>query len=165
MAEAYPNTLIFVDLPTDDPDKAGEFYAEVFGWKHEPRLPGLFHRMVPGQKFLNPDNSQSEVGNLHIGIFDINNTRPHPEDEGVEPRYLAPDGRKARMWVLVSSDDSVDRIMSTAERLGATILWRNHYWEHFNGFCDAFLDPWGNTIVTWIKGGDNPKIPEGYTHE
>jgi len=28
----YPNTLIFVDLMSDDPDAAGAFYADVLGW-------------------------------------------------------------------------------------------------------------------------------------
>ena len=53
----------------------------------------------------------------------------------------------------------------TAERLGATILWRNHYWKEFNGFNSAFQDPWGNTLVLWTKGGDDPAIPEGWTNE
>ena len=34
---AYPNTLIFVDLASDEPEAAGEFYARVFGWKNEGR--------------------------------------------------------------------------------------------------------------------------------
>ena len=33
----YPNTLIFVDFPSDDPEASGKFYAEVFGWEVEPR--------------------------------------------------------------------------------------------------------------------------------
>ena len=31
----YPNTLIFVDFPSDDPEASGRFYAEVFGWEVE----------------------------------------------------------------------------------------------------------------------------------
>ncbi len=48
----YPNTLIFVDLASDDPAAAGRFYAEVFGWQDDPRPQGVYHRMVPGQEFL-----------------------------------------------------------------------------------------------------------------
>ena len=70
-----------------------------------------------------------------------------------------------RVWILVSDDDSQDRILDTAEKLGATVLWRNHYWAEFNGFNGAFLDPWGNTIVLWTKGGDDPQIPEDFTRE
>lgn len=161
----YPNTLIFVDLASDDPTATGEFYARVFGWKHEPRPSDVFHRMVPGGNFLKPDGTPSEIGNLHVGIFNAKNARPHPKPEGVEPRKLSRDGRKARAWILVSKDDSVERIMRTAQELGAEVLWRNHYWKEFNGFNHAFRDPWGNEIVLWVKGGTDPVIPQGYTRE
>ena len=42
---------------------------------------------------------------------------------------------------------------------------RDHYWAEFNGFNAAFTDPWGNTFVLWVKGGDSPQIPEGWTNE
>jgi predicted enzyme related to lactoylglutathione lyase len=162
---AYPNTLIFVDLPSDDPEAAGKFYAEVFGWEVEGRPSGVFHRIVPGEHFLLPDGTPSPIGNLHMGIYNVANARPHPDSAGVEPRRLSSEGRTVRVWVLVSDDDSQDRILGTAEKLGATILWRDHYWAEFNGFNGAFLDPWGNTIVLWTKGGDDPQIPEGFTRE
>lgn len=160
-----PNTLIFVDFPSDDPVASAAFYAEVFGWEVEPRPEGVFHRIVPGGFFAGPDGQPSQVGNLHLGIYNVANARPHPDPAGVEPRTLRREGRTMRTWVLVDDNDSEDRILDTAERLGATILWRHHYWAEFNGFCGAFEDPWGNTIVLWTKGGDNPQIPEGYTRE
>ena len=135
------NSLIFFDFASDDPDKAGKFYAEVFGWEDDPRMGGLFHRMVPGGFFKNKDGSDSEIGTL------------------------ATEGRKARVWILVSEDDTPERILETAEKLGATVLWRNHYWKEFNGFNWAFRDPWGNEIILWIKGGDNPQIPDNFTRE
>jgi len=162
---AYPNTLIFVDFATDDPAAAGKFYAEVFGWENDARPAGVYHRMVPGQNFLNSDGTQSDVGNLHMGIFDAKNARPHPDPTGVEPRSLAKDGRKARVWIMVSDDDSHERILSTAVKLGAEIMWRDHYWSEFNGFNHAFRDPWGNEIILWVKAGDDPQIPDNYTKE
>ncbi|MDT2057923.1 MAG: VOC family protein [Planktomarina sp.] len=161
----YPNTLIFVDLPSDDPDAAGKFYAEVFGWENDPRPAGAFHRMVPGQNFIGPDGKQSEIGNLHLGINNTSNTRPHPHPDGVAPRQLSTEGRKPRIFILVSDDDSAERIMATALKLGAETLWRNHYWKEFNGFNDAFRDPWGNDIILWSKAGDNPQIPDNFTRE
>ena len=161
----YPNTLIFVDLPAEDPDAAGKFYAEVFGWEADPRLDGLYHRMVPGQNFLNPDGSQSEIGNLHLGIGDCTNFRPHPEATGVEPREMSSGGRKPRIWIMISDDDSADRILGTAEKLGATIMWRDHFWKEFNGYNHCFQDPWGNEILLWGKAGDNPEVPETFTSE
>ena len=162
---AYPNTLIFVDLASDDPAAAGRFYAEVFGWEDDARPQGVYHRMVPGGNFLNKDGSESQIGNLHVGIFDVKNARPHPDPAGVEPRTLSHIGRKARLWVLVSDDDTPQRILSTAERLGAAILWRDHYWSEFNGYNHAFQDPWGNEIILWGKAGPDPQVPDGFTRE
>ncbi|MBO9725749.1 VOC family protein [Novosphingobium sp.] len=159
------NTLIFVDFATDDPAKAGEFYAEVFGWENDARPHGIYHRMVPGGFFQHKDGSDSQIGNLHLGVFDANNARPHPNPEGVEPRTLATEGRKARIWVLIGDDDSEERILATAEKLGGKVLWRNHYWKEFNGYNHAFADPWGNEIILWGKAGENPEIPADYTRE
>ena len=75
MTTTTPNTLIFVDLASDDPAAAGKFYAEVFGWRDDDRPYGVFHRMVPGGNFPNPDGSDSEIGNLHLGIFKAANAR------------------------------------------------------------------------------------------
>ena len=160
-----PNTLIFVDFPSDDPEASARFYAEVFGWEVEGRPTGVFHRAVPGGHFPLDDGSPSPIGNLHLGIYNVANARPHPDPAGVSPRELSQGGRTARTWILVDDDDTEDRILDTAERLGATILWRHHYWAEFNGFSGAFIDPWGNTLVTWTKGGDSPVIPEGWTKE
>lgn len=162
----YPNTLIFVDLPSDNPEASAKFYSEVFGWEVEPRPAGVFHRIVPGQNFqIDDDGTQGPTGNLHMGIFNVKNARPHPDAAGAEPRTLSRAGHTARIWILVSEDDTQDRILDTAERLGAKILWRNHYWKEFNGYNGAFLDPWGNTLILWTKGGNDPKIPENFTRE
>jgi predicted enzyme related to lactoylglutathione lyase len=105
------------------------------------------------------------VGNLHVGFSDVGNMRPHPDAAGVEPRAVASGGRGVRTWILVGDDDTEDAILERAEQHGATVLWRHHFWAEFNGFNGAFDDPWGNTIVLWTKGGENPQIPEGYTSE
>ena len=162
---ASPNTLIFVDLASDDPAAAGRFYAEVFGWENDPRPAGQYHRMVPGGTFANKDGSDSEIGNLHLGIFKADNARPHPEPGGVAPRHLSQDGRKPRVWILVGEGQSESRILDTAEKLGAEILWRNHYWSEFKGFNSAFRDPWGNEIVLWARVPPSSEIPVGYTQE
>ena len=162
---SQPNTLIFVDLASDDPAAAGRFYAEVFGWQDDPRPAGRYHRMVPGGMFPNPDGGDSAIGNLHLGIFDAGNARPHPSPEGVAPRGLAGEGHRARVWVLISPDDTPERILDTAVRQGGEVLWRDHYWAEFNGYNHAFRDPWGNEIVLWGKAGADPAIPAGYTRE
>ena len=160
-----PNTLIFVDLASDDPVAAGKFYAEVFGWQDDHRPAGVFHRMVPGGNFLNKDGSESQIGNLHLGIFNAANARPHPDPQGAEPRTLADGGRKARIWILVGDGQSYETILDTAVKRGATLLWKDHYWKEFNGYNHAFRDPWGNEIILWGKAGPEPKIPDNYTRE
>ena len=65
----------------------------------------------------------------------------------------------------MTDDDSADRILATAEDLGAAILWRNHYWKEFNGYNHAFRDPWGNEIVLWGKAGADPQIPADFSRE
>jgi predicted enzyme related to lactoylglutathione lyase len=160
-----PNTLIFVDMPADDPAAAGRFYAEVFGWQNDLKPEGVYHRMVPGGQFKNPDGSDSAIGNLHLGIFDPANARPHPAADGVDPRAIASEGRKPRIWILIDDDDSAERILSAAVARGATELWRNHYWSTFNGYNHAFRDPWGNEILLWGKAGADPQIPADFTRE
>lgn len=160
-----PNTLIFVDLASSDPAAAGKFYSEVFGWRDDDRPYGVFHRMVPGGNFINPDGSESQIGNLHLGIFKADNARPHPNPEGVEPRTLSTEGRKARVWILVGDGQSYEDILQRAVDRGAQILWKDHYWKEFNGYNHAFRDPWGNEIVLWGKAGPEPKIPDNYTRE
>src|ERR1700751_3616128 len=160
-----PNTLIFVDLASEDPAAAGRFYSEVFGWRDDARPAGLFHRMVAGGASPNPDGSDSEIGNLRLGIFRAANARPHPEPAGVAPRELAGGGRKARIWILVGDNQSPEELMERAVARGAIELWRDHYWKEFNGFNHAFSDPWGNEIILWVKGGAAPAIPDHYTRE
>ena len=66
-----PNRLVFVDFPTDEIEASVKFYEEVFGWEVERRIPDLFCRIVPGGYFKNPDDSDSEIQNLHMGIFNV----------------------------------------------------------------------------------------------
>ena len=160
-----PNTLIFVDFPSDDVETCAKFYGEVFGWMVEGRPTGVFHRGVPGGFFPLEDGSDSPVGNLHVGFFDVANARPHPDVGGVEPRHLSTTGRSPRVWILVSDDDTEDAILARAAAHGATVLWQHHYWKEFNGFNGAFRDPWGTEIILWTKGGTDPVLPEGHTGE
>lgn len=159
----YPNTLIFFDFPSDDPEASAEFYSAVFGWEIEPRPGGVFHRIVPGQNFL-VDGEQGPTGNLHMGISNVVNRRPHPDPEN-GTTTLNSGGGGPRVWILVSDDDDADAIQAKALERGATELWRHHFWAEFNGFSNAFIDPWGNEIVLWTKAGDDPQIPDGWTSE
>ena len=173
----YPNILVFVDFPTDDVNAARAFYAEVFNWEVEDRIKDLFARIVPGQNFKLDDGTQGPTGNLHMGIANAADMRPRPDYVSGEPTTLNRTGRGARAWILVSEDDSFERILDTAVRLGGTELWRNHFWTEFGGANASFMDPWGNQIMLWQHLPDverdeeshqvvgEHKIPEGWTVE
>jgi predicted enzyme related to lactoylglutathione lyase len=45
-----PNPLIFVDIPSADPEAHSQFYAELFGWEFNRRPAGEFHEILPGVK-------------------------------------------------------------------------------------------------------------------
>ena len=151
-----PNTLIFVDFPTPDPAETAKFYADVFGWTVEGRPDDVFYRIVPGGVFPNPDGSDSEVGNLHLGIFATSLAPPDPNDPPAQGTGV-PSGPAPRIYILVGDDDREEAILERAERNGATVLWRGLYWKEFNGYHGAFRDPWGSVVILWSKGGDDPR--------
>jgi predicted enzyme related to lactoylglutathione lyase len=173
----YPNVLVFVDFPSDDVNAARDFYAEVFNWEVEDRITDTFARIVPGQHMKLEDGTQSTIGNLHMGISNAADLRPRPPHAPQEPTNLNPGGRALRAWILVSDDDSFERILEAAGRLGGTELWRDHFWTEFGGANASFVDPWGNQIMLWshLDGvevdpdtheviGETP-LPEGWTIE
>ena len=173
----YPNALVFVDFPVSDVDVANTFYTEVFGWEVEERIPGVFHRIIPGQNFKVDDGSQGPTGNLHMGISNAANMRPHPVEEPPAPRNLNPGGRATRAWILVSEDDSFDRILEAAGLMGGEILWRDHFWTELGGAYASFLDPWANQLLLWQHLPDAEQdeethqvvgeytVPDGWTVE
>ena len=174
---SYPNVLVFVDFPSDDVNAASKFYAEVFNWEVEERITDIYARIVPGQHMKLEDGSQSTVGNLHMGISKAADTRPRPPQAPQEPTNLNPGGRGARAWILVSDDDSFERILEAAVRLGGTELWRDHFWTEFGGANASFVDPWGTQIMLWshLDGAETDDdthevvgeftVPKGWTVE
>ena len=71
-----PNTLIFVDFPSDDVEACARFYHDVFGWEVEGRPTGVFHRGVPGGHFPLEDGSPSPIGNLHVQMLRLVGVAP-----------------------------------------------------------------------------------------
>ncbi|MEQ8692452.1 MAG: hypothetical protein RIC89_16675 [Pseudomonadales bacterium] len=161
----YPNTLIFVDWPSSDANAAGDFYAAVLRWEHDPRIYNSFARLVPGGKAKNPDGSLSDVNNLHLGIHQVDKPSPSPQVAVNETYPPTNDGANARFFVVVSPDDSVERILGEAENRGANILWRNHHWKEFKGVCHSFRDPWGTQIVLWNYVSPDAVMPDYFTSD
>jgi predicted enzyme related to lactoylglutathione lyase len=157
---AQPHTLIFVDLPSPDPEAAGRFYEAVFGWTVEGRPTGTFHRIVPGGEFPLPDGSPSGVGNLHLGIFNTATPVPDPNEPPSHPGERA-GGPMPRVYVLVSEDDTIEAVLERASANGAKVDWDAVWWGEFGGWCGAFTDPWGVQILLWTKGSVRPSPDEG----
>ena len=42
-----PNPLIFVDIPSPDPEASSQFYASLFEWEFNRRPAGDFHEILP----------------------------------------------------------------------------------------------------------------------
>lgn len=160
-----PNTLIYIDWPSTDPEAAGAFYHAVFGWEHDARLGNSYARVLPGGFFRNPDGSISEVKHLHMGIYNPADPIPNPVNPAPALKPPSPYIAAPRVYVLVSRTDSVDRILDTAAAHGAVILWRDHHWPHFKGFAHAFRDPWGLEVILWEKVGETPEVPPHFTVE
>lgn len=156
---AQPHTLIFVDLPSPDPEAAGRFYESVFGWTVEGRPTGTFHRIVPGGEFPLADGSDSGVGNLHLGIFNTATPIPEPNDPPSHPGER-PSGPMPRVYILVSEDDSIEAVLERAAAAGAKVDWEAVWWGEFGGWCGAFTDPWGVQILLWTKGSMRPAPAE-----
>jgi predicted enzyme related to lactoylglutathione lyase len=128
------NTLVFVDLPSSDPQAAATFYRELFGWTINPRPEGVFYQIVPGE-------------GLHLGLFGEADQVPDPAPKSPQPRS----GLQARTYILV--DASPAEYLNKAVILGATALWEQAWWEEFKGWHASFLDPWGNQIIIWSADG------------
>ena len=134
-----PNTLVFVDFPTPDPEATQRFYEKVFGWTIEGHPTGDFHRIVPGE-------------GLHLGIYNERTQTPDPEPDVFARRGA---GRlMPRTYILV--ENAPDTYLPTVEENGGTVLWREAYWGEFDGWHASFLDPWGNQIIMWWKGRPAP---------
>jgi predicted enzyme related to lactoylglutathione lyase len=156
---AQPHTLIFVDLPSPDPEASARFYEAVFGWAVEGRPTGQFHRAVPGGEFPGPDGQPSGVGNLHLGIFNSADPVPDPNQPPSRPADRAT-GAVPRVYILVSEDETQEDVLARAKDNGATIDWEPVYWGEFSGWCSAFTDPWGVPLLLWTKASVRP-APEG----
>ena len=124
------NTLVFVDLPVSDTDAAHTFYEALFGWQINKRHDGDFRQIVPGE-------------GLHLGLFSDDKQIPDPAPSAPTARQ----GLQPRTYILV--DDAPQVYLDKAVELGAMELWDEGWWEEFNGWHAAFLDPWGNHIVMW----------------
>jgi predicted enzyme related to lactoylglutathione lyase len=70
-----PNPLIFVDIPSTDPEASSQFYADLFGWEFNRRPAGEFHEILPGVKpnlgiHLEPEPIRHPVPRIYVLVDD-----------------------------------------------------------------------------------------------
>ena len=77
------NPLIFVDLPTPDPEATSQFYERLFDWKYKRRPAGEFHEVLPGVKpnlgihLETTPVSGPGPGFFHLGDFTYDRSTPY----------------------------------------------------------------------------------------
>jgi predicted enzyme related to lactoylglutathione lyase len=69
------NPLIFVDLPSPDPEATSRFYEELFDWKFNRRPAGEFHEILPGVKpnlgvRRDPGTPSGPVARIYVMVDD-----------------------------------------------------------------------------------------------
>lgn len=144
------NALIFVDFPSPDPVATAQFYAEVMDWGIEPHPEGVFHLLRPGGYFEQEDAQPSTVRNLNLGVYSLADPAPDPTSYTTPLREST--GAGIRVYVMTPTKSEQDLVLDRAQSRGATILWKDLYWDEFEGFHGAFRDPWGNQVVLWVHG-------------
>src|SRR3546814_12468981 len=141
-----PHTLIFVDLPSPDPEASGRFYEAVFGWTVEGRPAGTFHRIVPGGEFPGPDGKDSGVGNLHLGLYSTANPVPDPNvpstHAGQRPSRPLP-----RVSILDEQDEEQQAIVGRAKENAEAAHWELAWCGGLNGWCPSFPDGGGGRTL------------------
>jgi predicted enzyme related to lactoylglutathione lyase len=99
-----PNPVIFVDIPSSDPEATSAFYAELFGWTFNRRPAGEFHEVLPGIK-------------PNLGVR-----------RDAEPLS----GPQARIYVMVDDPPAylVRAVAMGAEKLWDEVLWEEFGGRH-----------------------------------
>jgi len=124
-----PNPLIFVDIPSPDPEASSRFYADLFGWEFKRRPAGEFHEVLPGVK-------------PNLGI--------HREPEPVQ-------GPVPRIYVMVDDPPAyLDRAIAMgATKLWDEMYWEEFGGRHA-GFRDAWGN---EVVLWRDKGTYTPGAP------
>ena len=95
------NPLIFVDLPTPDPEATSQFYEKLFDWKYKRRPAGEFHEVLPGVKpnlgiHLEETPVSGPVPIIYVIVDDPPDKRVRARERGAKSSTYAP-RRAARL--------------------------------------------------------------------
>lgn len=117
-----PHTLVYFEIPADDPAKLSQFYRELFGWKFEnaPAPPGTEYMMI---------NTVEQGGQ---GVNGGMMKRRDPS-QTVTNYFDVP---------------SVEEYTRKVESLGGTVIIAKQAVPAM-GWFGVYRDPEGNVFATW----------------
>ena len=111
---SYPNTLIFVDFPSTDPEASARFYAEVFGWE--------FDDLGFATLIRRPGYGDHLAATVDPGIRERQEAISAPPGFADAFAWLAPLASGQDHWPVSFTVASRDDSAATAEKLGAVVL-------------------------------------------
>ncbi|MGZ4436744.1 MAG: VOC family protein [Nocardioidaceae bacterium] len=121
--------VVHFEIPFDDADRAGRFYAEVFGWSANDVAEIGYTRVTTGP--TTPDEGPSEPGFVNGGLL--------PRQEG----FSAP-------VVTIEVEDIEAALAAVQEHGGSVVEGRSDVGEI--GFAAYFRDSEGNLTGLWQSG-------------
>jgi uncharacterized protein len=134
------HTIVHFEIPADQPERAVQFYSELFGWDIQ-RYEGSPEE-VEGMADYRPEN------------FEYWMVRTVPTNEQGMPTRPGVNGGLMRRAmpgqgpVNYISVDNVDQFVAKAERLGARVLMGKSPVPRMGWFAQL-ADPEGNTFAIW----------------
>jgi predicted enzyme related to lactoylglutathione lyase len=114
---------VHFDIYTSDPQRAINFYQQVFGWKFTEYMPGFYWLIKTGE-----EGTRGIDGGLGVR-------------EGAAPVKGSP----ANAFVCTISVPNVDETIAAVQRAGCEITQAKHVIPHV-GWLFYFLDSEGNTV-------------------
>jgi uncharacterized protein len=124
------HTIVHFEIPADNPERAAEFYRELFGWE------------------INRWEGSGDQGFEYWMVKTVpTDSEGHPSRQGVNGglmRRMYP-GQPPVNYILV---ESVDEFVPKAERLGAKVMMEKTPVPGMGWFAQL-TDPEGNVIAIW----------------
>lgn len=118
--------VVHFELPYDDADRAGRFYADLFGWQLMP-MPDMGYTIVMTGP-TDPESGPSESGFVNGGMF----SRGEP-------------GRGCNVVIDV---EDIDATLASVEQAGGTTVTGRQPVGDM-GFTAYFTDSEGNLVGLW----------------
>ena len=134
------STIVHFEIPADDPERAAQFYRDMFGWKIDRWENGAGMEYWLVQTVPTDEQGQPTRQGVNGGLM----PRMYPAQQPVN--YIAV--------------PSVDEAVARAEKLGAKVMMGKTPVPGMGWFAQL-TDPEGNVIAVWES--DMASVPEQAT--